>query len=61
MSEKPVTFLDVKTSYVNGVFYDDMSEYVQKIDSAEVKGPLDGKLEGPELSAFLVVVVVSSS
>jgi uncharacterized protein with von Willebrand factor type A (vWA) domain len=34
-----------------------MSEYVQKIDSAEVKGPLDGKLEGPELSAFRRLVM----
>ena len=54
LGEKPVAFLGVKTKYTNGVFYDDMSDYVANLQEAEVdmSAKKDKALEGPSLSAY---------
>ena len=57
LSEKPVTFLGVKTRYVNHVFYDDMTDYVMKIDAASITGAMEEKLDGAALSAYRRLVM----
>eukprot|EP00434_Breviolum_minutum_P025436 symbB.v1.2.022474.t1/scaffold1996.1/size93170/9 len=54
LGEKPVTFLGVKTKYVGGVFYDDMSDYVANLQEAEVDASAekDAVLQGASLSAY---------
>ena len=57
INDQPVTFLGVKTRYVDGAFYDDMTDYVSKIEYASVKGPLEQELAGSDLSAFRRLVM----
>ena len=54
MGEKAVTFLGVKTKYVDGVFYDDMADYVANLQEAAIDGSMkkDEPLEGASLSAY---------
>ena len=57
MSEDPVTFLGVKTTYQGGIFSDDMTDYVNKIEFANVNTPDDALLHGSQLSGFRRLVM----
>ena len=52
LGEKPITFLGVKTQLHQGKFIDDMSEYVSKIQPAEIKSDKEELLAGEQLSAY---------
>ena len=47
-----MTFLGVKTYVKNGVYYDDMTEYVNNIEYAKVETSPNDSLKGSQLSAF---------
>ena len=57
LAKEPVTFLGVKTTYVNYVFTDSMAEYVQSINHAEIYGKPDDRLQGKQLSTFRRLVM----
>ena len=57
LGKEPVTFLGVKTTYVNYVFTESMAEYVQSINYAEIYGKPDDPLQGKQLSAFRRLVM----
>ena len=54
MGEKEVTFLGVKTKYTDGIFYDDMSDYVANLREADIdkSAKKDQPLGGSALSAY---------
>ena len=52
LGEKPVTFLGVSTTYKNYHFYDDMTEYIEKVEPAKIEVASDALLHGAQLSAF---------
>ena len=52
IGEKGVTFLGVKTYVKHGIYYDDMSEYINTIQYAKVETPNDEPLKGSQLSAY---------
>ena len=57
MSKKAITFLGVNTSLQGSSFVDDMTEYVEKIQPAEVKTEKEKSLEGDQLSAYRRLVM----
>ena len=52
INEKGVTFLGVKTYVKDGIYYDDMTEYVDMIEYAKVETGVEEKLQGSQLPAF---------
>ena len=50
--KKLVSFLGVRTTYEGGIFQDDMSEYVEKIELTNVEAPKGQPLAGPQLTTF---------
>eukprot|EP00435_Cladocopium_sp_Y103_P070035 s255_g34.t1 len=52
IGEKGVTFLGVKTYVKDGIYYDDMAEYINTIEYAKVETPNDQPLKGSQLSAY---------
>ena len=52
LEKEPETFLGVKTSYADGAFTDDMTEYIDKISFAPEETPSEEPLVGKQLSAF---------
>ena len=57
LGKEPVTFLGVKTTYLNYVFTDSMVDYVQAINYAEIYGKPDDLLEGKQLSVYRRLVM----
>ena len=57
MGEEPVTFLGVKTTYKGGIFIDDMTDYVSKIEFADVNTAEDSLLQDSQLSSFRRLVM----
>ena len=57
LSDAPITFLGVNTSRQENKFVDDMTEYVEKIQPAEVTTGKEVALEGAQLSAYRRLVM----
>ena len=52
MGDKPITFLGVSTTKEGQCFKDNMAEYVEKIQPAEVTTGRADRLAGDQLSAY---------
>lgn len=57
LEKESETFLRVRTSYKNGIFTDDMTEYVNLLQPAPEETPANKKLEGKQLSAYRRLVM----
>ena len=57
VGEVPVTYLGLEMTLKDGIFTDDMSDYVKKIQSAEISGRLEQRLDEKGTTSFRKIIM----